>query len=68
VYNNSASTTPLQLDYLSALELVLRELSQPIRLQWINVALLKDLEALENQVMGALNSSVTEVSLLTLLK
>ncbi|XP_037727949.1 uncharacterized protein LOC119558556 [Drosophila subpulchrella] len=60
VYNNSGSTTPLQLDYLSALELVLRDLSQPIRLQWINVALLKDLEALENEVMGALNSSVTE--------
>ncbi|XP_017084782.2 LOW QUALITY PROTEIN: uncharacterized protein LOC108117094 [Drosophila eugracilis] len=60
VFNNSGSTTPLQLDYLSALESVLRDLSQPIRLQWINVALLKDVEALEDQVMGALNSSVTE--------
>ncbi|KMZ02453.1 uncharacterized protein LOC6727352 [Drosophila simulans] len=60
VYNNSASTTPLQLEYLSALELVLRELSQPIRLQWINVAFLTDLKDLEDQVMGALNSSVTE--------
>uniref|UniRef100_B3NYZ5 GG23878 n=1 Tax=Drosophila erecta TaxID=7220 RepID=B3NYZ5_DROER len=60
VYNNSASATPLQLEYLSALELVLRELSQPIRLQWINVAFLRDLTDLEDQVMGALNSSVTE--------
>ncbi|XP_016969094.2 uncharacterized protein LOC108037123 [Drosophila rhopaloa] len=60
VYNNSGSTTPLQLDYLSALQLVLRDLRQPIRLQWINVALFKDLTALEDQVMGALNSSVTE--------
>ncbi|XP_039492564.2 uncharacterized protein LOC120452409 [Drosophila santomea] len=60
VYNNSESTTPLQLEYLSALELVLRELSQPIRLQWINVAFLRDLKDLEDQVMAALNSSVTE--------
>ncbi|KAI8046561.1 hypothetical protein M5D96_002772, partial [Drosophila gunungcola] len=60
VYNNSGNATPLQVDYLSALELVLRDLRQPIRLQWINVALLKDLTALEDQVMGALNSSVTE--------
>ncbi|XP_017048767.1 uncharacterized protein LOC108093303 [Drosophila ficusphila] len=60
VCNNSGSTTQLQLDYLSALELVLRDLPQPIRLQWINVALVKDITALEDQVMSALNDSVTE--------
>ncbi|XP_017005016.2 uncharacterized protein Ir92a [Drosophila takahashii] len=60
VYNNTGSATPLQQDYLGSLELVLREISHSVRLQWINVALLKDREDLENQVMGALNSSVTE--------
>ncbi|KAH8383357.1 hypothetical protein KR009_008155 [Drosophila setifemur] len=60
VYNNSGSATPLQQDYLGALELVLRELPQSVLLQWINVAKLNDLVELEEQVMNALNGSVTE--------
>ncbi|EDV30287.2 uncharacterized protein Dana_GF23026 [Drosophila ananassae] len=60
VYNNSGSATRLQLDYLSALELVLRDMPRPVLLQWIDVAKLKDISDLEQQLMDALNCSVTE--------
>ncbi|KAH8243826.1 hypothetical protein KR032_010418, partial [Drosophila birchii] len=60
VYNNSETTTSLQLDYLRALELALCDLPQPVGLQWINVAKLNDAAELEWQVMSAVNSSVTE--------
>ncbi|XP_020814083.1 uncharacterized protein LOC110188646 [Drosophila serrata] len=60
VYNNSGTTTSLQLDYLRALEVALWDLPKPVGLQWINVAKLNDLEELEWQVMAAVNSSVTE--------
>lgn len=63
VYNNSGSATRLQLDYLSALESVLRDLPRPVLLQWIDVAKLKDISDLEQQLMDALNCSVTEVGL-----
>ncbi|KAH8336597.1 hypothetical protein KR074_011987 [Drosophila pseudoananassae] len=60
VYNNSGSATRLQLDYLSALEWALRDLPRPVLLQWINVAKLEDISDLEQQIMGAVNCSVTE--------
>ncbi|XP_022227090.2 uncharacterized protein LOC111077214 [Drosophila obscura] len=61
VHNHTRSTTLLQLEYLRSLELVLKELDQSILLQWINVAQLSDVEeALEWQVMAAVNSSSTE--------
>ncbi|KAH8264263.1 hypothetical protein KR038_005442 [Drosophila bunnanda] len=60
VYNNSGTTTSLQLDYLRALELAFWDLPQPVGLQWINVAKLSDLGELEWRVMASVNSSVTE--------
>ncbi|KAH8280162.1 hypothetical protein KR018_012567 [Drosophila ironensis] len=61
VYNNSGSATQLQLDYLSALQSVLRDLHQPVLLQWIDVAKFKDPRHLDQHVFKALNCSVTEV-------
>lgn len=65
IVHNSTCATQLQQSYLTALQLALRNLSQPQLLQWINVAQLPDDEsqpdALEWQVLRAVNASVTEV-------
>ncbi|EDV90510.1 GH14149 [Drosophila grimshawi] len=64
VHNSTQETTTLQLAYLEAVQLALRNLSQPILLQWINVAKLPQdatqPNSLEWQVLAAVNSSVTE--------
>jgi len=61
VHNVSQESTPLQLEYLDALQLALRNLSQPLKLQWINVAKIPDEETFKWQMLRAVNSSVTEV-------
>jgi len=61
VYNGSYKATPLQMDYLEALQLTLSNLSSPIKLQWINTANIPDDDTLEWQILRAVNSSVTEV-------
>lgn len=57
--------TPLRLEYLDALQLALYKLSQPVKLQWINLAEQPNdaaqPDALEWQILRALNDSVTEV-------
>jgi len=61
-YNGSYKATPLQMDYLQALQLTLSNLSSPIKLQWINVDNIPDDDTFEWQILRAVNSSVTEVS------
>ncbi|EDW16452.2 uncharacterized protein Dmoj_GI22230 [Drosophila mojavensis] len=64
IVHNSTHATELQEAYLTALQLSLRNLSQPRLLQWIDVAQLPHDEsqpdALEWQVLRAVNASVTE--------
>lgn len=56
------------MEYLDALQLALCNLSQPVKLQWINVAELPDddaqSDALEWEILCAVNDSVTEVGLI----
>ncbi|EDW83205.2 uncharacterized protein Dwil_GK22446 [Drosophila willistoni] len=60
VYNDTLLTSALQLEYLSSLQLALRNLSRPLLLQWINVATLLDYNDLELQILKAVNNTVTE--------
>ncbi|KAM8706383.1 hypothetical protein ACLKA7_010631 [Drosophila subpalustris] len=60
VHNVTQESTPLELEYLDALQLALSNLSQPLKLQWINVAQIPDDDTLEWQILRTLNSSVTE--------
>ncbi|XP_064551072.1 uncharacterized protein Ir92a [Drosophila montana] len=64
IVHNSTHATQLQLAYLDALQLALRNLSRPLLLQWIDVAELPDDEsqpdAIEWQVLRAVNASSTE--------
>lgn len=71
IVHNSTYATHLQLAYLDALQLALRNLSRPMLLQWIDVAELPDDEsqpdAIEWQVLRAVNASVTEVRSMNLI-
>lgn len=65
VHNTTLDVTPLRMEYLDALQLALCKLSQPIKLQWINIAEISNdsaqPDALEWRILRALNDSVTEV-------
>ncbi|XP_034486559.1 uncharacterized protein LOC117791042 [Drosophila innubila] len=60
VHNVTRESTPLQLEYLDALQLAFNNLSQPLKLQWINVAKIPNDDTLEWQILRTVNSSVTE--------
>lgn len=62
VHNVTLKSTPLQLEYLDALQVALNNLTDPLKLQWINVAKIPDNDTLEWQILRTVNSSVTEVS------
>lgn len=68
VHNSTLDATPLGIEYLDTLQLALCNLSQPVKLQWINLAELPDddaqPDALEWEILRALNDSVTEVGLI----
>ncbi|KAH8417936.1 hypothetical protein KR222_008706, partial [Zaprionus bogoriensis] len=64
VHNTTSGATPIQLEYLDALQLALRNLSRPLKLQWINVADLPDdvshPDALEWHILRGVNTSVIQ--------
>ncbi|XP_060647150.1 uncharacterized protein LOC132785175 [Drosophila nasuta] len=61
VHNVSQEASPLQLEYLDALQASLHNLSRPLKLQWINVAKLPvGQDTLEGQILRTVNASVTE--------
>lgn len=68
VHNTTLDVSPLHMEYLDALQLSLCNLSQPVKLQWINVAELPNddaqPDALEWEILCAVNDSVTEVGLI----
>ncbi|KAH8381663.1 hypothetical protein KR093_010371, partial [Drosophila rubida] len=60
VHNVDHEATPLQLEYLDALQVSLSNLSRPPKLQWINVAKLPVGDTLEWQILRTVNASVTQ--------
>ncbi|KAH8311157.1 hypothetical protein KR044_004609, partial [Drosophila immigrans] len=60
VHHVEREASPLQLEYLDALQVSLSNLSRPLKLQWINVAKLPADDSLEWQMLRTVNASVTE--------